>query len=172
MRNRIAVIGLVVLTGLCVVAQKVTSNYAPGFDFLKIKTFYVKIATSWGNPTNEQHAVQAVAQELTSKGWTQAPDESAADALVLIHGATATKHTLQEFYAGRSGGEDYSGQIPLGTNEVSFKAGSGVVDIFDTKTKKLIFRGTGEDELSEKGEENREKIDNGVKKMFKDFPPK
>lgn len=53
----------------------------------------------------------------------------------------------------------------------AFKVGTAVVDIFDTKTKKLLFRGASEDEISEKREANQEKIDKGVEKMFKDFPP-
>lgn len=172
MKAKLACVGVIALTALCVAAQQVTSNSAYGFDFSQIKTFYVKIGTRWGNPANEQHAVQAVARELTSKGWIQAPDQSSADALVLIHGATATKHTVQEFYSGGAGGEDYSGLTPIGKQAVSFKVGTGVIDIFDTKTKKLIFRGTAEDELSESGAENQEKIDNGVSKVFKDFPPR
>jgi hypothetical protein len=49
--------------------------------------------------------------------------------------------------------------------------GSGVVDIFDAKTKKLVFRGTASDTLSDKPEKNEKKIEKSMEKMFKDFPP-
>jgi hypothetical protein len=49
--------------------------------------------------------------------------------------------------------------------------GSAVVDIFDAKTKKLVFRGTAKDELSDKPEKNEKKIEKATEKMFKDFPP-
>jgi len=171
MKTKLAVISIFVLTALCVSAQTVNANYDPAYDFSKVKSFYVDIGTAWGNPTNEEHAKQAVTRELTAKGWTPAPDPSTADVHVMIHGATATKHTIQEFYSGNAGGEDYNG-MAVSSHEVSFKAGTAIIDIFDAKTKKLIFRGYGEDEVSDKPEKNRQKIDNGVAKMFKDFPPK
>jgi hypothetical protein len=49
--------------------------------------------------------------------------------------------------------------------------GQAVVDIFDAKTKKLVFRGTASDELSDKPEKNEKKIEKATEKMFKDFPP-
>jgi hypothetical protein len=177
MRIKLGIIAAITLSVLCVAAQEkklagVKSNYDKNYNFSQIKTFYVKIATPWGNPTNEQHAKEAVIRELTAKGWTEAPDESSADALVLIHGATETRHTLKNFYAGGYGGYDWGGQAVVATQKLPFKAGSAVIDIFDNKTKKLIFRGTGEGEISQKGAENREKIDKGVKEIFEDFPPK
>jgi hypothetical protein len=46
------------------------------------------------------------------------------------------------------------------------------VDVFDAKTKKMVFRGTASDDISDKPEKNSKKIDKAVEKMFKDFPPK
>ena len=45
------------------------------------------------------------------------------------------------------------------------------LDIFDAKTKALIFRGTAEDEISDKAEKNVKKVEKASAKMFKDFPP-
>lgn len=183
MRIKVGMITVIIFAGLCVAAQQnteekpisgVKTNYDKNFNYSQIKTFYVKIGTSWDNPTNENYAKAAVAKELTAKGWTQAPDEASADALVMIHGATETRHTMQNFYAGGYGGYDWSGGpgAVVATKEVPFKVGTGVIDIFETKTKKLIFRGMAEDELSQKGSDNQAKIDKAVSMMFKDFPPK
>ena len=49
--------------------------------------------------------------------------------------------------------------------------GTLVVDIFDAKTKQLVFRGTAQDELSDKPEKNAKKLAKASDKMFKDFPP-
>jgi hypothetical protein len=46
-----------------------------------------------------------------------------------------------------------------------------VVDIFDAKSKALLFRGTAADELSDKADKNIKKLDKATSKMFKDFPP-
>jgi hypothetical protein len=45
------------------------------------------------------------------------------------------------------------------------------VDIFDAKTKQLMFRGTAQDEISDKPEKNVKKLAKASDKMFKDFPP-
>ena len=37
-----------------------------------------------------------------------------------------------------------------------YNVGTLVVDIFDAKTKQLVFRGTAPDELSDKAEKNQE----------------
>ena len=58
-------------------------------------------------------------------------------------------------------------QVPGGPEEV----GTLVVDIFDAKSKSLIFRGTASDEISEKLEKNQKKLAKASEKMFKDFPP-
>jgi hypothetical protein len=49
--------------------------------------------------------------------------------------------------------------------------GTLVVDIFDAKTKALVFRGTASDEISDKPEKNIKKVEKASAKMFKDFPP-
>jgi hypothetical protein len=36
----------------------------------------------------------------------------------------------------------------------------------------LLWRGTSSDTLSDNPEKNTKKMDKGVEKMFKDFPPK
>jgi Domain of unknown function (DUF4136) len=174
MKIKLGIVGAVILTALCVAAQEVKTYYDHAYDFSQVKTFAVKIGTPWGNPTNEEYAKDEVAKQLTAKGWTQTPDESSANVLVVIHGATQDKKSLESFYSGTGVG-NYGWAGPAGvtsTREVEYRVGTGVVDIFDTKTKKLLFRGVGEDQISQKGEKNQKKIENGIEKMFTDFPPK
>jgi hypothetical protein len=47
-----------------------------------------------------------------------------------------------------------------------------VVDTFENRSKKLIWRGVVTDTLSDKPEKNTEKINKAIEKMFKNFPPK
>jgi hypothetical protein len=49
--------------------------------------------------------------------------------------------------------------------------GTLVVDLFDTHTKKLIWRGSASDTLSGKSGKNIKNLDKGVDKMFEHFPP-
>ena len=46
-----------------------------------------------------------------------------------------------------------------------------VVDMFDPKSKTLVFRGTAEDEISDKPENNAKKLEKASAKLFKNFPP-
>jgi hypothetical protein len=47
-----------------------------------------------------------------------------------------------------------------------------VIDLYDAKTKQLIWRGSAEDTLSDNAAKNEKNLDKGVAKMFKVFPPR
>jgi len=57
------------------------------------------------------------------------------------------------------------------TTTSEYLVGTLVVDIFDAKSKQLMFRGTATDEISDKPEKNIKKIAKAADKLFKDFPP-
>ena len=164
----------VVLFGAAAFAQDVKTDFDKDANFTAVKTFAVKIGTSWNNPIGEKRVVDEISETLTSKGWTKAAPESA-DALVLLHGATEMQKTLNTFYSdmGGYGGYRYGG-MGMGSSTTTtseYLVGTLVVDIFDAKTKALMFRGTATDELSDKPEKNVKKLDKASSKMFKDFPP-
>jgi hypothetical protein len=46
-----------------------------------------------------------------------------------------------------------------------------VVDLFDAKTKRLVWRGIATDTISSDPQKNAMKIEKAVEKMFKKFPP-
>ena len=48
------------------------------------------------------------------------------------------------------------------TTEQDYKEGTLVVDLYDAKTKQLIWRGSAEDTLSRKAEKNEKNLDKGV----------
>lgn len=172
MALRLGVFSMVILAALLLPAQDVKTDYDHNYDFSQLKTFFVKIGTSWNNPFAEQRAKDAVTQQLIAKGWTPA-DEATADALVVIHGATKSEQSLNTFYSGGGwGGWGWGGGGTSTTTVSEVRVGTGVVDIFDAKTKKLVFRGVAQDEVSEKAEKNEKKIEKATAKMFKNFPPK
>jgi len=56
----------------------------------------------------------------------------------------------------------------------TYHKGTLVIDMYDSKTKQMIFRGTGTDSVSDKPEKNEKKINKVFDKMFdpKKWPPK
>jgi hypothetical protein len=174
--TRLGVLTSIMFAGILLTAQDVKKDYDHSFDFSQLHTFAVKIGTSWGNPLSENRVKTTVANELVKHGWVQAADDGSADALVVIHGATQNKQSLNTFYSGGGWGGygwgGWGGMPSTATTTVSdYRVGTMVVDIFDAKNKKLVFRGTGEDELSDKPEKNEKKVAKATEKMFKDFPP-
>ena len=153
-------------------AQDVTTDFDKAANFAGIKTFSLKIGTAWGNPIGEKRVTDEITQGLTEKGWTLA-EEGKADSQVVLHGATQTKHSLNTFYSGM-GGYGYRGFGGMGTattTDSEYLVGTLVVDIFDAKSKALLWRGTAQDELSDKPDKNVKKLAKASDKLFKDFPP-
>jgi hypothetical protein len=161
-------------------AQDVKTDWDKDFDFSKVKTFAVKLGTSWGNQLSEERVKRDLTEALTERGWKEAP-EGTADTLMVYHGATQTKRNLNTFYDGGWGGYGYyGGGMGSSTTTVSeYLVGTLVVDIFDAKTppannakgRKLIFRATATAELSKDPKKNEKKSDKAAQKMFKNFPP-
>jgi Domain of unknown function (DUF4136) len=177
MRMRtIAVAAVISLAGLSAFAQDVKVDFDKTTDFSVLKTFSTKLGTSWNNQISEQRVMTEFESALVEKGWKKA--DANPDAIVVVHGASQTKRSLNTFYSGGGyGGYGYrgwGGGMGMGTattTESEYLVGTLVVDIFNAKTKALIFRGTASDELSDKPDKNIKKLDKASSKMFKDFPP-
>jgi hypothetical protein len=57
------------------------------------------------------------------------------------------------------------------TTESEYTVGTLVVDVFDGKSKNLLWRGIAQDELSDKPDKNIKKLGKASDKLFKNFPP-
>jgi len=157
-------------------AQDVKVDFDKAADFTKYKTFAIKLGTSWNNPLGEKRVLAEIQQGLTEKGWTATTDDAKADAIVVLHGATEKQKSLNTFYSGGYGGYGWRGGWGggMGTSTTTvdeYTVGTLVVDIFDAKTKALVYRGTASDEISNKPEKNAKKLAKASDKLFKDFPP-
>ena len=155
-------------------AQDVSVDFDKGYDFSKLKTYSITIGTTSGNPLAEKRVITEIDETLAAKGWTKV-DQTKADAVVMLHGASEKKQRLDAFYSGGYGGWGYGGWGGMGMGSTTvtatdYKVGTLVVDIFDAKSKALVFRGTATDELSDKAEKDQKKIAKAADKMFKDFP--
>jgi hypothetical protein len=50
--------------------------------------------------------------------------------------------------------------------------GTLVIDMYDTSTKQLVWRGLATDQLSDKPDKDTKKLEKAVNKMFDKFPPR
>jgi len=175
--RKIAIAAAFSLLGTAALAQDVKVDFDKDANFAAVKTFDIKIATSWNNQIGEKRVLEEITQSLVEKGWKKA--DANPDALVLLHGATEKQKSLNTFYSGMGGygGYGYRGWGGMGgmgtatTTTSEYLVGTLVVDIFDAKTKALMYRGTATDELSDKPEKNQKKLAKASDKLFKNFPP-
>jgi len=135
----------------------------------------MRIGTAWGNDLSQRRVLEEFDQAIAAKGWKKA-NEATADIHVVLHGATDTKRNVNTFYSGGMGGYGYryGGMGGMGTASTTvseYTVGTLVVDMFDAKTKNLVFRGVAEDEISDKPEKNAKKLEKASEKLFKNFPP-
>jgi hypothetical protein len=172
--NRTTIYALFFLTLLgSAFAQKVETDFDHQANFSQYKTYSwqeIKLANSlW-----DARIKNAVDTQLAAKGWTQVA--SGGDVAVVAIKTSQTQRTLQTFYDGfgdgwgwrRFGGGGFGDAT---TTEQDYKVGTLVIDLYDAKTKQLIWRGSAQDTVSDSAAKNEKNLDKGVTKMFKAFPP-
>ena len=154
---------------------EVKTDYDRTAEFSRYKTY------SWGsvhtqNPLWVDRIKAAVSSALAAKGWTEV--ESGGDVSIMAMEMMKDHRTLNTYYDNFGGGWGWRWGGGFGdgfgtstTTEETYRVGTLVVDLFDTNTKKLIWRGSASDTLSDKSDKNIKKLDKGVEKMFDHFPP-
>jgi hypothetical protein len=154
-------------------AQQVKTDYDRAADFAQYKTY------SWEHlktkdPLFVDRIKNAVNAVLAARGWKQV--ESGGDVSIVAIQMTSNQETLTTFYNGFGGGWGWrrfggGGIGEATTTTETYSVGTLVVDLFDAKTKKLLWRGSSSDTLSNNSDKNIKNLDKGVEKMFKQFPP-
>ena len=163
----------------------VRTDYNHQTDFSQYHTYsWGKVQTS--DPFFVDRLKQAVDQQLQSKGWQLAPSNGSVTVF-----ATDNVHNHQEtqtFYDGLGGGwgggwgwrgwgwrGGWGGPGGIGeatTTTSDQPVGNLVIDLFDSSSKSLIWRGLATQDLSTNAGKNTKSLDSDIAKMFKGFPPK
>ena len=163
-------------------AQEVHIDYAHGFDFNSVKTFqYVDSAESniKGNDMMADRVVSMIKKELREGGMTEV--QSDPDLYVTYHFTSEERKQLNTTSMGMGGyggywddwggyGYDAWGGPMMGsstTREYSYEVGTLVIDAYDSKEKKMVWRGSGTVTVKEKPEKQIKQVDKILKKLGK-----
>ena len=166
-------IGMILLFVGKLSAAEVKTDYDRGANFAQYKTYsWEQVKTK--DPLDVDRIKNDVNTTLAAKGWMQV--NSGGDVSIVAMEITHKKQNLNTFYDGFGGGWGWRGFGGGGFGEATtttetYKVGTLVVDLFDTKTKQLLWRGSSSDTLSNNSNKNIKNMDKDVEKMFKDFPP-
>jgi Domain of unknown function (DUF4136) len=160
-------VGLMLLLACVSFAQQVKTDYDHKANFGQYRTYsWEKVQTR--DPLLVDRIKNAVNSTLAAKGLTEVP--SGGDVEVSAVEMTENQETQNTFYD--SFGGRRVGRFGYATTTTdTYKVGTLLIDLFDAKTEKLIWRSSSSDTLSNNPEKNTKNIDKGVTKMFKHFPP-
>jgi hypothetical protein len=175
--NRLLLLGCAVSV-VCLFA-KVTTDYDHKANFGSYHT-YSWLGVNVQEPLWKDRITSAVDAQLMAKGWQKVA--SGGDTTVSAVGSTHNEQTLDTFYTGTGGfgggwghrgwwGGGIGGPIDATTTVENTPVGTLHIDIFDGRSKNVIWHATMSETLSSKPEKNEEKMQKAVEEAFKKFPP-
>lgn len=175
LRNRTLLCGLALTLALLVVggalAQDVRSNYMPGTNFAKYKTYkWVNIeGGSHPNQIVDAQIKQSVDSQLASKGLTKTEGDNAD--LYVGYQISVDKEKQWNAY-GMGGGVRFGGMASAQSSTIS--VGTLVLDLYDPAVKQLVWTGNATKTLdpSKSQEKNQKNLDKAMQKLLKNYPPK
>ncbi len=170
--------------GVAASASNVRTDYDHSVNFAQYHTY------SWGqvktsDPFYVQRLKNAVNQQLQAKGWQLMPSGGAVT--ILATDNVKNQQEVQTVYDGWGGGwgggwgwgrwgmGGWAGPGGFGTADTTTTnqpVSNVVVDLFDSGSKSLLWRGLATLDLSNNANKNTNSLDNDIKQMFKNFPPK
>jgi hypothetical protein len=181
MRNKIRMAGLIVgavsLVALGVgvaYAQDVRTNYVPGTDFSKYKTYkWVEIqGAEKPDQIVDGQIKQAIDTNLATKGLTKATGDTA-DLFIAYQVAVQQERQWNAYNTGGYGYR-YGGMGTATATSSTINVGTLVLDMYDSAARELVWKGTATKTLnpSKDPAKNQQKLQKAMDKLLKDFPPK
>ena len=169
-------------------AQDLRTNYMPGTDFSKYRTYawvdeVQGVPGIGGHPDQilDTQVKQAIDSQMAGKGLTKVVDGGKSDLLLGYQLAIDKEKQINGFASGMGGWGAMGGWGPWGGGLDSFSAstsssyiGTFVVGMYDPAARKLVWIGAAQHaiEPSKKPEKNQERLNKGAQKLLKDFPPR
>jgi hypothetical protein len=176
MKRIVVLLAPILLLAACATRPTVHTDYNPAVAFSGYHTYFWRQQPQLNNPLVQQRLIAAIDEQLRAKGWTQVP-EAQADIALVGNVATRQEQSLDTFYGGPDwGGWGWRGGWGFGAGYRSarthtFTVGTLVLDMFDTRTKQAVWRGTAEGTVPNTPEKTNAAVQSAVTRMFAKFPP-
>lgn len=172
--NRTLAVGLAALAALTVACStlEVNTDYEPGTDFARYKTFAFKEGAPPKNQIARDRLVNALTDAMVKRGLAVATGTP--DLLVFPHFVTGKETQIQTYGYGMGGWYGYRWGGGMTTTQVQeIPTGTLVVDLVDVQANKLVWRGTAKDQISTDAtpEEREQKAREVATRLFEGYPP-
>jgi hypothetical protein len=154
-------------------AQDVRTNAMPGTDFAKFKTYrWVTVeGARYPNQILDAQIKQAIDQQMSAKGFTKT---DAADADLDLTYQVSIKGQTQWTAYGTGGMRwGWGGGMAVAT-PTQINVGTLILDMYNQSAKQLVWQGTATKTVNpgNSQEKIQKNLDNAMKKLLKNFPPK
>ncbi|MFQ5937453.1 MAG: DUF4136 domain-containing protein, partial [Acidiferrobacterales bacterium] len=152
-------------------AQKVYVDYDKSADFGTYKTFAWKDSNEDlrdSDPFYHERVVRGIEKRLREGGMSQVADKP--DLYVTYYTAEKKETVVYNNTLGYSWGADWywgSGYGPSTSQAVTYTLGTLIIDIWDAKKSKLIWRGTATDTVSDNPKKVAKQIEKALDKLVK-----
>jgi hypothetical protein len=147
-------------------AQTVNTDADPSAPFSSYRSYAWTPGTASPVTLTEQRIHSSVDAQMAAKGFKLATDETP-DVYIATHVLT---HEEPQVIANGFGPWGFGGGF--GALDVrTFVQGTLILDMYDAKTKKMVWRGVATGTASDKASKNTAKIDKALDKMFRHYPP-
>jgi len=167
-------IGLLLALLACTLApaQDVTTNSMPGTNFAKYHTYkWVSIqGASYPNQIVDAQIKQSIDSQLAAKGFTKTDDDKAD--LYIGYQVSIDQEKQWNAY-GMGGGLRWGGGMAT-AQASTISIGTLVLDMYDPSNKQLVWTGRATKTLDPGANQQKKQknLDNAMKKLLKNFPPK
>ena len=160
-------------------AQKVTVKFDKAAPFAGYTSYQFDSESGARNPMVSQMIVTAIERELNARGLRKVEEKP--DLRISFLAATGMNLQVGEVNFGYNVNPAYEGLVPTaGTATWDVSTGTLLIDLFDHKTDRVIFRGTAKDVLERAPSADMaadarlvsKQINKGIAKIFKKYPKK
>ncbi len=150
----------------------VSVDHDKSADFSKYESFTIEEATPAVNPLMRDRLIKAIEVGLTTRGLEEVGE--GAHLKVVIHTSVETEKRITADNWGYGGYRGWRGWGGWGTTTVNvdnIKVGTLMLDLVDTASNKLVWRGIATDSIPKKSEKLEKRIYKAVDKLLRHYPP-